>query len=89
MGGDLEVLVGALEELHYEKLRLELDGALSGDVRVAGEIRGRNPRYEAGRPVELNLNLEANLPALLRGGRALTGVPEVIERRLRGRVPAE
>lgn len=89
LGGDLEVLVGALEELHYEKLRLTLDGALGGDVRVTGEIRGRNPRYEAGRPVELNVTLEANLPALLRGGRAVTEVPEVIERRLRGRVPAE
>jgi hypothetical protein len=89
VGGDLEVLVGALEELHYEKLRLELDGALSGDVRLKAEIDGRNPRYEGGRPIELNLNLEANLPALLRGGRSLTRMPEVIERRLQGRVPGD
>jgi hypothetical protein len=89
VGGDLEVLVGALEELHYDKLRLELDGVLSGDVRLRAEIRGRNPHYEGGRPVELNLSLEANLPALLRGGRSVTRVPEVIERRLQGRVPAE
>jgi hypothetical protein len=87
MGGDVEVLVGALEELHYTKLELALDGALSGDVQVRLAIDGRNPRYERGRPVELRVKVDTNLPALLRGSRSITGVPEVIERRLRDRVP--
>jgi len=52
-------------------------------------LHGQNPRYEGGRRVELNVKVETNLPALLRGGRSVTGVPEVIERRLRDRVPPD
>jgi Dicarboxylate transport len=88
VGGDLEVLVGALEDLHYSKLVLELEGGLSGDVEAHLSIDGRNPHYQGGRPVELRVNVETNLPALLRGSRSITGVPEVIERRLRDRVPS-
>jgi hypothetical protein len=89
LGGDVDVLTGALEDFHYDRLRLTLDGALDGDVTVGLEIDGRNPRYEGGRPVELNVKVDTNLPALLRASRSVSGVPEVIERRLRGRVPGD
>ena len=70
-------------------LRIDVSGALDGDVQVGVALHGKNPRYEGGRRVELNVNVETNLPALLRGGRSVTGVPEVIERRLRDRVPPD
>jgi hypothetical protein len=89
LGGDVDVLAGALEDFHYDRLRLTLSGALDGDVTVGLEIDGKNPRYESGRPVELNVKVETNLPALLRASRSVSGVPEVIERRLRGRVPPD
>ena len=68
---------------------MTLTGALDGDVEVGLEIDGKNPRYEGGRPIELNVKVETNLPALLRASRSVSGVPEVIERRLRGRVPED
>ncbi|HVH05830.1 MAG TPA: YdbH domain-containing protein, partial [Myxococcota bacterium] len=89
LGGDVDVLAGALEDFHYDKLRMTLTGALDGDVEVGLEIDGKNPRYEGGRPIELNVKVETNLPALLRASRSVSGVPEVIERRLRGRVPED
>jgi hypothetical protein len=85
LGGDVDVLAGALENFHYEKLVMTLTGALDGDVDVGLEIKGKNPRYESGRPVELNVRVETNLPALLRASRSVSGVPEEIERRLRER----
>jgi hypothetical protein len=87
VGGDVDVLTGALENFHYDQLRMELTGALDGDVDLGLAIKGKNPRYERGRPVELNVHVETNLPALLRASRSVTGVPEEIERRLRERQP--
>jgi hypothetical protein len=89
LGDDVDVLAGALQDFHYDTLRLVLSGALDGDVQLGVALHGRNPRYERGRRVELNVSLEANLPALLRAGRSVTGVPDVIEHRLRGRVPPD
>jgi hypothetical protein len=89
LGGDVDVLAGALEDFHYDTLRLALSGSLDGDVHATIALHGKNPRYEGGRRVELNATLETNLPALLRAGRSVTGVPDVIERRLRGRVPSD
>jgi hypothetical protein len=89
LGGDVDVLAGALEDFHYDRLRLELSGALDGDVTLGLEIDGKNPRYEGGRPVELNVKVDTHLPALLRASRSVSGVPDVIERRLRGRVPPD
>ena len=89
LGGDVDVLAGALRDFHYDTLRLALSGSLDGEVRVGVALYGKNPRYERGRRVELNVNLETNLASLLRAGRSVSGVPEVIERRLRGRVPSD
>jgi hypothetical protein len=89
LGEDLDVLAGALEDFHYDTLRLDLSGSLDGEVRVGITLHGKNPRYQGGRRVELNAKLETDLPALLRASRSVTGVPEVIERRLRGRVTSD
>jgi hypothetical protein len=46
-------------------------------------VRGANPEFQDGRPVELNLNLEARLADLVRDATAAYRVPDVVEERLR------
>ena len=74
----------AIELIRHHRL---LEQYLSETLGL--EIDGKNPRYEDGRPVELNVKVDTNLPALLRASRSVSGVPDVIERRLRGRVPPD
>lgn len=78
----LEQLLGALEDFHYDSLRLSVAGDTRGAVDVAVHLGGFNPNFERGRRVELNLNVEARLADLLRAGLAAYRVPEVIQKRL-------
>jgi hypothetical protein len=77
------VLLTALEDFHYDRIELGLDGDLRGDMDVALHLRGSNPNLQGGRPVELNVNVDARLADLVSAGRASYRVPEIVEERLR------
>lgn len=71
--------LGALEDLRYETLTLEVSGDVSGQLDVKVHARGRNPNFQQGRPVVLNVNVEAPVQSLLQAGLAAYRVPEEIE----------
>jgi hypothetical protein len=75
----LAPVLGALEDLHYDELTLIMNGKLTDRVDVKLHIRGRNPNYQKGRPVVLNVNVDLPLGSLLRAAAAATGVPDEIE----------
>jgi hypothetical protein len=78
----LQPLLGALENLQYDELTLTIDGDLGDRVAVKMHIRGRNPNFQAGRPVVLNVNVDLPLGSLLRAAAVATGVPDEIEERV-------
>jgi hypothetical protein len=75
----LAPVLGALENLLYDELTLTIDGDLGDRVAVKMHIRGRNPNFQKGRPVVLNVNVDLPLGSLLRAASVATGVPEEIE----------
>ena len=79
----MDTLLGALEDFRYETLVLGLDGDTRGDMTVTVALRGSNPNFQEGRPVEFNLNVEARLADLVRAGQLSTRVPEAVEERIR------
>ena len=80
---DLGLAVDAFSNFQYEILEATLDGELQGEMKVGLHVRGVNPGFQDGRPVELNLNLEARLADLVRDAGAAYRVPDVVEERLR------
>ncbi len=80
---DLDLAVAAFSDFRFDELDAKLDGDLDGDVTIGLHVRGANPGFQDGRPVELNLNLEARLADLVRAGQASYRVPEGVEERLR------
>jgi hypothetical protein len=78
----LAVLLGALEDLRYEVLTLTLNGDTAGDMQAQVHVRGRNPNFQEGRPVVLNVNVEAQLAALVKSGVAAYRVPAAVEERV-------
>jgi hypothetical protein len=80
---DLGLAVAAFSNFQYETIEVQLDGEVAGEMQVALHVRGVNPDFQDGRPVELNLNLEAHLVDLVRAGAASYRVPKEIEDRLR------
>jgi hypothetical protein len=78
----LSPLLGALEDLHYDDLTLTIDGDLGDRVEAKMHIRGRNPNFQKGRPVVLNVRVDLPLGSLLRAASVAAGVPEEIEARV-------
>lgn len=81
--GDLGLAVAAFSDFRFDELEARLDGDLTGELAVALHVRGVNPGFQDGRPVELNLNLEARLADLVRAGQASYRVPEAVQEHLR------
>ncbi|BBA32582.1 hypothetical protein sS8_0617 [Methylocaldum marinum] len=62
----LQFLNQALSNLQFKTLKVKADSNPKGDLTFRVELRGHNPDWQAGRPIHLNLNLQENIPTLLR-----------------------
>lgn len=75
-------LAGALEEFHYTVLSSQVDLAEGGDLTLALRLQGSNPAFQQGRQVNLNINLQENIPALLASLQLSGKVSDIIEQRV-------
>lgn len=64
-GESVELMLRALEDFHYEVLRLTLDKPAEGESRVFLKLEGANPEVLDGQPFVLNINLTSNAAPLL------------------------
>ena len=62
----VKMVVDALSNFQYHVLEITSDYKPTGDLSLQVHLEGENPDWQAGQPVHLNLNLEENIPALLR-----------------------
>jgi hypothetical protein len=72
-----------LENFHYERLEIEINGPALGEVAIQIHLAGVNPDYKDGYPVDFNLSVDSRLSDLLRTGIRIYQMPEEIEKRLR------
>jgi hypothetical protein len=79
----LGTVFGALEDLHYETLELDVSGDTAEELDLAVRIAGSNPNFQNGRAVHLNVNVEARLGDLVKAGQAAYRVPGEVEERVR------
>lgn len=85
----LNQLAEILENFHFDSIVISLNGNLLGDVQVSIQLKGANPDFYNGLPVELNTNVESQFGDLIRGGTAAldfaTQAADALERSLRRR----
>lgn len=62
------IALQALQDFHYENLKIWLDYQPAGDYQIRLRLEGRNPKLYNGYPIAFNLNLAGQLPGLLRAG---------------------
>ncbi len=60
------IALQALENFHYDKVELNLDYTEQGEYLAKFKLSGNNPELYDGYPVVLNLNINGQLPGLLR-----------------------
>ncbi len=85
---NLDLVLRALSNYHYDELEIEVSYAENGDLALAVAMGGRNPDWNAGHPVHLNINVEENVPMLLRSLRLAEDVGGAVEKRVRERPAA-
>lgn len=78
-GETVSLALSALTNFHYQELRLTVDRQAGGEMVVAMHVRGNNPDFYDGYPVEFNLNVSGALDRVLRQSLAGYRIPEAIE----------
>ena len=63
---NMKMVVDALSNFQYHRLEVTSDYKPDGKLALQVRLEGKNPDWQSGQPVNLNLNLEENIPALLR-----------------------
>ena len=67
-GEGATLMLDALEDFRYEALSITLEREADGETEVALHIKGSNPDFYDGYPVEFNLTISGELDAMLRRG---------------------
>ncbi len=78
----LGVATRALSNFEFESLASNVTYTEDGDLLLSMRLEGINPELDPNQPVILNLNLESNIPRMLRSMRATRSIEEIFQRRL-------
>ena len=70
----LKLVLKTLEDFHYRLLKSEFNYEKSGDLKMLVTLHGKNPKENQGREVHFNINLQENIPALLKSLRLAKGL---------------
>ncbi|MFC6669313.1 YdbH domain-containing protein [Marinobacterium aestuariivivens] len=73
----------ALRDFHYEVLSVDLQYAPDGAALMQTRLKGYNPGWNGGRPVDFNINIEQNLLKLLQALQFTGKLTDSIEQRYR------
>lgn len=82
----LRTLASVLENFYYEELSSEIDYDEKGNVILGLRLKGYNPEVENGREVNLNIRLEEDLAALIKGLQLSNSVSDTIRKRIQQKV---
>ncbi|MEX0603116.1 MAG: YdbH domain-containing protein [Marinobacter sp.] len=79
----MELVASAMENFHYTVLRSTIDYDQDGTLFLGLHLEGNNPDVRDGYPIELNINLEEDVPALLTSLQLSGRVNEAVTERVR------
>ena len=78
LGSSLEFVLKALKNYHYNSLVLTPSYKSDGTLSFLAQLEGNNPDLNNQRPIHVNLNVEQNLPALLKSLQMKSKVEQAI-----------
>ncbi|MCA9471588.1 MAG: YdbH domain-containing protein [Nitrospirales bacterium] len=63
---NMNLVLQALSNFHYDVLTIGADYDHTGTLLLRTKLQGKNPALYSGKPIHFNLNVEENIPALLK-----------------------
>ena len=85
MDSQLSLVLQALSNFHYNVLQFGIQYEEDGTLKLTARLEGKNPDWQQGRPVQFNLTVQENVPALLKSLRAVQGIEQSLQERLQRR----
>lgn len=82
----MKVVLEALDDFHYSVLSSKVSYDTNGKLVLALNLQGRNPALEAGRAINLNINLEEDIPALITSLQLSSQISDKIKQRVQQRL---
>lgn len=82
----MRIVADALDDFHFNLLSSGVSYDQSGKLLLNLHLEGQNPDVKKGRPINLNINLEEDIPALLASIQLSGQVSEIIQKRVRERL---
>lgn len=79
----MKLVAEALENFHYSVLNSTINYGQDGTLVLGLHMEGRNPDVQNGQPIELNINLEEDIPALLTSLQLSGRVSDAVTERVR------
>jgi hypothetical protein len=81
-GETASLVLGALADFRYDQLWLTLDREAGGETVLGLHVRGSNPDFYDGYPIELNLSLTGELDRILRDSLVGYRIPDYVKDQL-------
>jgi hypothetical protein len=81
-GETMTMVLSALGDFRYDQLWLTLDRDRSGEATLLLHVRGKNPNFYDGYPIELNLALTGKLDRILHDSLEGYSVPELVREKM-------
>jgi hypothetical protein len=78
----MKLVLEALDDFHYSVLSSNVSYDTSGKLLLALQLQGKNPALEQGRAINLNINLEEDIPALITSLQLSSQISDVIKKRV-------
>ncbi|MDQ6976235.1 MAG: YdbH domain-containing protein [Mariprofundaceae bacterium] len=81
----LKLAFQVLDHFNYHQLDADVNYYADGRLLLGLHIKGKNPAYDKGRPIEFNINVEENLLTLLKSLSMADEISDQIERRVQNK----
>ena len=78
-----------LSDFRFKLLHIGIDYQPDGQMALKIELKGNNPDYENGRPVEFNFNIEENVLKLLQSLRMADEISQRLEKKVQKKMQKE
>ncbi|MGI1672140.1 MAG: YdbH domain-containing protein [Neptuniibacter sp.] len=79
----LKMALEALENFHFDLLDITLNYSKDGTANLNTRLKGNNPDWNNGHPVDFTINIEENIPKLLQALQFTEKLTKTIEKRYR------
>lgn len=79
----LKMAIEALQNFHYEELDIGLNYLADGTALLKTRLKGKNPDWQNGHPVDFTINVEENIPSLIKTLQFADKLTKTIEKRYR------